>query len=294
MLTHTLRDGRILAYETYGDPNGVPVIFSHGLSDSRCIRNFDDSVTESLGVWIISVDQPGVGGSSPVPLKERTLKKYAKDIQELVDSLGLAEFAVAGHSGGGPHSLAIASCMPERVTRCVLAAPAPPMTIPGMIDLFPIPMFGLILQLCQWISWFIYALCHILAWWGNRDIQYFVDVIAESDRTSNNPETFLGDPKQTQVFRDNFEQGLLQGAVGLQGMLKVAFIDESWGFEWKVKQPITIFACDEDPLITTAMLQLFCDHLPNATLKEWPNAGHYSFVDPEPWKGFFAPLVRRE
>ena len=63
--TMTLRDGRTLAFDIYGDPDGSPVIFSHGFSDSHVIRNPDDKLTASLGACWISADQPGVGGSSP-------------------------------------------------------------------------------------------------------------------------------------------------------------------------------------------------------------------------------------
>lgn len=45
METLTLADGRELTYDTYGDRDGVPVIFSHGLSDSRLIRNPDEVLT---------------------------------------------------------------------------------------------------------------------------------------------------------------------------------------------------------------------------------------------------------
>ena len=64
MRTLVLADDRTLAYDLYGDPDGVPVIFSHGFSDSRLIRNPDDELTASLGVRMIAADQPGVGGSS--------------------------------------------------------------------------------------------------------------------------------------------------------------------------------------------------------------------------------------
>jgi pimeloyl-ACP methyl ester carboxylesterase len=287
---HKLSDGRLITYETYGDPKGTPIIFSHGLSDSRCLRHFNDELTSSLGILLITVDQPGVGGSSPVPLKHRTLINYARDIKDLADALGLDKFTVAGHSGGGPHALAIAAFMPERVTKCALAAPMPPLCIDGMVDLFPFPMFGLILRLCRWFSLVIYALCNCIAWWANRDIKKYIDMIAVSDRTSGNPDTFLSEPKQTQLFIDNFQQGLLQGGIGIQDMIKVAMIDKSWGFNWRVKQPVTIFACEEDPAITKDTLQLFCDRLPNATSKSWPKAGHYSFVDPGPWKSFLSEL----
>ncbi len=48
--TLQLTDGRVLTYDTYGDPNGRPVLFNHGFSDSRLIRNPDGALTASLGV----------------------------------------------------------------------------------------------------------------------------------------------------------------------------------------------------------------------------------------------------
>ena len=68
-------------------------------------------------------------------------------------------------------------------------------------------------------------------------------------------------------------------------MAKVAFIDDTWGFEWKsIDEPIAIFASDEDTIITPEMCQLFVDKLTNASLKIWKRAGHYSFVDRDCWK----------
>jgi pimeloyl-ACP methyl ester carboxylesterase len=57
----TLADGRALTYDVDGDPEGVPVIFSHGFSDSHVTRNSDGALTASLGVRWIAADQPGVG-----------------------------------------------------------------------------------------------------------------------------------------------------------------------------------------------------------------------------------------
>jgi hypothetical protein len=121
MKTMQLADGRTLAYEDYGDPDGQPVVFTHGFGDSRLIRNPDDALTASLGVRVIAPDQPGVGGSSPKP--GRKMIDWGPDVQELADHLGIDEFAVAGHSGGGPHTLAIAYHLPDRAPKGVLASP---------------------------------------------------------------------------------------------------------------------------------------------------------------------------
>ena len=120
----TLSDGRTLAYDEYGDPDGAPVIFNHGFSDSRLIRNPDEEHTRSLGVRVIAADQPGVGASSPQ--RGRQMVDWGRDIEELADALGLERFAVAGHSGGSPHALSIAYRLPERVTKVVLASPGLP------------------------------------------------------------------------------------------------------------------------------------------------------------------------
>ena len=44
----------------------------------------------------------------------------------IADALGIGRFAVLGHSGGGPHALACAALLPERVIAAVsVSGPAP-------------------------------------------------------------------------------------------------------------------------------------------------------------------------
>jgi pimeloyl-ACP methyl ester carboxylesterase len=184
MPTHQLKDGRILAYEIFGDPEGVPVIFSRGLSDSCLIHPFDDKFTKTLGIRLVSIDQPVVGGSTDVMSPEkRTLKNYAWDIEELVvdDALKLDKFAVAGHSGGGPHLLAIVAHMPDRVTRGLLAGPLAPLEdLPGISELFALPMYSILPFVMKWLPFFIRWLCVRIAWWwANRDIARYLKLVAD-------------------------------------------------------------------------------------------------------------------
>jgi pimeloyl-ACP methyl ester carboxylesterase len=47
-------------------------------------------------------------------------------VAAVADALGIGRFAVLGHSGGGPHALACAALLPERVIAAVsVSAPAP-------------------------------------------------------------------------------------------------------------------------------------------------------------------------
>jgi pimeloyl-ACP methyl ester carboxylesterase len=65
------------------------------------------------GVRWISHDRPGYGGSTPHP--GRDVASVAADVAAVADALGVGRFVAAGHSGGGPHALACAALLPDRV-----------------------------------------------------------------------------------------------------------------------------------------------------------------------------------
>jgi pimeloyl-ACP methyl ester carboxylesterase len=112
-------DRHALTFDDVGDPAGHPVLYFHGGGDSRLTRHPDDGIAASLGIRLIAVDRSG-----PV-VADRTLITWARDIEALADSLGLGRFSVAGWSAGGPHALAVAAVLPDRVARAVLVGSMP-------------------------------------------------------------------------------------------------------------------------------------------------------------------------
>ena len=284
MQTMTLADGRTLAYDTYGDPDGVPVVFCHGLSDSRLIRNPDEALTASLGVRVIAADQPGVGGSSPQP--GRTMADWGPDMEQLADHLGLGQLAVAGHSGGGPHALAVAHHLPERVTRGVLASPVGPFDEDGFAKMLVMRDLKLVVKLRH--------LHHVIRWAyrsdvhkAQKDIGTFVDAMADDDRSD--ADTFLADPAQRDMFEANFTAGMVQDEEGLYEMTMALW---HWGFELEdVSQPFTVFYGDADDIISPAMPAHVAERLPHATAHVWPGAGHYGFVDRDRWSQFWRAVA---
>jgi pimeloyl-ACP methyl ester carboxylesterase len=52
------------------------------------------------------------------------------DVAAIADKLGIEHFAVIGGSGGGPHSLAVAARLPERVTRATCTVGVVPFDAP--------------------------------------------------------------------------------------------------------------------------------------------------------------------
>ena len=123
--TIQLKDGRILAYEQFGDAQGKPLFFFHGGNDSRLEAALLHETAQEMGVQIIAPDRPGYGRSDFQP--NRTFLHWVDDVAQLADTLGMPQFAVAGHSGGGPHAAALAYALPERLTHVALiSSPAPP------------------------------------------------------------------------------------------------------------------------------------------------------------------------
>lgn len=107
--------GRRLAVETTGDPYGKPVFLLHGTPGSRVGPVPRSSVLARLGMRLISFDRPGYGESTR--RQGRRVAAAAEDVVAIADAFGLDGFAVLGRSGGGPHALACAALLPERVAR---------------------------------------------------------------------------------------------------------------------------------------------------------------------------------
>ena len=117
-------DGRVLAVAEWGDPAGLPLISHHGTPGSRIVYWKDPTIYARHGLRRITFDRPGYGDSTRLP--GRSIADVVPDVEAIADTLGFDRFAVIGGSGGGPHALACAALLPDRVIRCLAASsPAP-------------------------------------------------------------------------------------------------------------------------------------------------------------------------
>jgi pimeloyl-ACP methyl ester carboxylesterase len=117
-------DGRRLPVRVLGDPAGAPVFFMHGTPGSRLGPHPRSQLLHHLGVRLIAYDRPGYGGSDRLPLRQ--VAHAAADVKAIADDLCIDTFSVVGRSGGGPHALACAALLPDRVKRvAVLVGLAP-------------------------------------------------------------------------------------------------------------------------------------------------------------------------
>jgi len=117
-------DGRTLAIEDYGDPDGRPVLVHMGSPNTRHLYRPNVTDAAARGLRLIGYERPGYGGSTPQP--GRTVADCAADVRSICEALDIGAIAMWGISGGGPHVLACAALLPGLVTAAAsLASPAP-------------------------------------------------------------------------------------------------------------------------------------------------------------------------
>lgn len=132
----TLLDGRTLhVYEVgSGRSSGLPIMWHHGTPNVGSPPEPLFDAADEAGLRWIAFDRPGYGGSTRH--EGRTIRSTAEDALAVADALGLDRVALMGHSGGGPHALAVAALAPDRVAAVAVSGGLAPLartpTEPGL------------------------------------------------------------------------------------------------------------------------------------------------------------------
>ena len=128
--TAVASDGREVVYAVWGDPAGFPIMSLHGTPGCRLNRWPDEEVYRGLGVCLVTHDRAGYGRSTR--RRGRSVAAEVDDVALIADELSFERFAVTGGSGGGPHSLACAALLPDRVVRAGCIVGVAPLGTPGL------------------------------------------------------------------------------------------------------------------------------------------------------------------
>ena len=120
-----LVDGRRVAYCLYGGEAAHRVMFQYGTPGVRWLSPQLVGAAERASTALLVIDRPGYGASARRP--GRRVVDAAEDAAAVLSAVGWDRCAVWGGSGGGPHALAIAARLPDRVSRCAsVVGLAPP------------------------------------------------------------------------------------------------------------------------------------------------------------------------
>ncbi len=272
-------DGRTVAFLDGGDLDGYPVIGLHGTPGCRLSRWPDDSLYAGAGVRYITTDRAGYGRSTRH--RGRVVADEADDVRAVADALGLGRFSVVGGSGGGPHALACAALLGDRLDRVACQS-----------SLAPLGAGGLARQ--EWLTGMGEEIAAELAWAEESE-----DVLtAQMERAHRlmqhrihaDPGALLGDeandidvgflerPETIEAFRRIIPEQALHG-VGGSVDDTFAFV-HPWGFDLSgIRLPVLITFGDADTSCPLARGRFLADCVPGATVVETPGGGHFA-ADP--------------
>lgn len=269
--TVRLRDGRQLAYTEHGDLNGKPILFIHGNPGSRYVRHPDETIAEKRGARIITPDRPGYGLSDFLP--KRRLLDSPDDYAQLMDSLGIDQFAVLGVSAGGPHAAACAYKLADRLTKTAIVSGAAPLdrenpyenTHPSMKA-----AFQLVKYLPGWLS-------HFILWRQTAKQQQNPDksLAERAAMLSAADQELLKRPEikaQVQGYR---EEAVRQGVRGTLRELQI--LVAPWGFRLEdIRGEVHVWHWEDDLLVPIQMGRYVAQKIPQAQVHFLPGGGHYA------------------
>jgi pimeloyl-ACP methyl ester carboxylesterase len=269
-----LSDGRTLAYAEHGDAQGTTVLYFHGTpSTSVEWRLWDaDEPCRRLGLHVVTVDRPGVGGSDHQP--GRRMSDWPADVAALADHLGLDRFAVLGYSGGCPYAVACAAVLPERVTQVVLVGVVGPFDRPGLTDAMT-PRNLQLMEACRdrpALGRLLLRLMVLLARLApRRTVQQALAALPPPDQQ------VLAQADRQAMFLDLLRDTQRAGPAGAQH--DMALMASPWGFDpAAVRTPVLLWHGDADHNATLAMARHLDAVIPDSTLRVEEGDGHLSVV----------------
>jgi pimeloyl-ACP methyl ester carboxylesterase len=128
----TLSTGVRLSYVEQGAPDGAPMIFLHGVTDSwRSFERLLPLLPRSIHAFALS--QRGHGDSSRPALGYR-FADMSEDLRAFMDDRGLRTATIVGHSMGGSVAQRFVIDHPERTSALVLMAAFATFQDPGLRD----------------------------------------------------------------------------------------------------------------------------------------------------------------
>ncbi|WP_372729340.1 alpha/beta fold hydrolase [Nocardioides sp.] len=265
-----VRDDRRLSFAEYGATRGPALVWMHGTPGARRQIPLEArTYADRHGLRIIGIDRPGIGSSTPHLYPN--ILDWTRDLEILLDTLGIDTVRLIGLSGGGPYALAAGAGLPDRVHGIgVLGGVAPTQGVDavdgGIIQLAVrlAPLLGatrvpLGVALTQGIR-----LVRPLA---GPALDLYAAVQPPGDKH------LLSRPEFKAMFLDDLLNGSrFQTSAPLNDLL---LFTQEWGFTAAdVTVPVRWWHGDDDHIVPFRHGQHMVDRLPDATLSTIDGESH--------------------
>jgi pimeloyl-ACP methyl ester carboxylesterase len=271
----TTTGGRTLTVREGGDPDGVPVLVHNGTPGSSLLYEPHLRDAEEKGIRLFSYDRPGYGGSTRN--RGRRVADCAEDVASVCDALGVERFCVWGISGGGPHALATAALLPDRVAAAAVLAPVAPFGAEGL-DFYE----GMGEQnIEEFRAIFEGEEAHLAVLERDREEL----LAATPDHLVEVLKTLLG-PADCEVLTGRIAVFLLESTrAGVQRSLDGWFDDDvafsqPWGFDLaSIRVPVLHWQGEQDRFVPFGHGVWLSEHIPGVESHLSPEDGHITLAE---------------
>jgi len=270
----TTPDGRSLEVFEAGNPEGPAVVAIYGTPSGGVLYHPHATDADERGIRLVSWTRPGYGASTPHP--GRSVADFVPDTAAVADALGIDRFAVWGISGGGPHALACAALLGDRVTAAASLAGVAPYEADGL---------------------------HWLQGMGEDNLEEFAAVLAgrealepllETHRAAFATVTGQGLREEwatllsavdaevvTAELADYLVENVRAGlATGVEGWAEddLAFV-QPWGFALDaIAVPVLVWQGEEDRFVPPSHGRWLAEHIPGADVRLTAEDGHLTLM----------------
>jgi pimeloyl-ACP methyl ester carboxylesterase len=271
--TTKLRDGRTLGYAEYGISDGTPVFYFTGGNSSRFEGRWFEEAAAKKNIRLIVPDRPGFGLSSYQP--DRKLLNWPEDVTELANHLSVEMFSEFGLSGGGPHVLATAYKIPERINRAAIISGIAP---PEMPDLYHAmwPPVRLIYLTAKYLPKLNHFLLKQMTGFYSHEEQ--MDKRMKQVMPVPDIELFESKPNIIKIFAEATKEAHRNGIEGDAHEWKLYVSD--WGFKLsEINTEINLWYGQYDRQVPIGMGRYIASLLSKSNLIEVENGGHFSTIN---------------
>lgn len=263
-----------LEVEITGPDRGETLIFHMGTPSAASMYSPLVALGAQRGLRHVLYLRPGYGESERCA--GRTVADCAADVAAVADALGVERFYTAGRSGGGPHALATAALLPDRVIAAATIAGCAPRDAEGL----------------DWLAGMAQENLDELAAAeaGERELLAFIEPfrtkLISADAADLHAEfgDLLSDVDRSVMTGEFAEYEAESMRAGLSHGVWGWFDDDielisNWGFDLSdISCPVTIWQGAQDRMVPLAHGEWLASHIPGARANLLVDHGHLSLA----------------
>lgn len=276
-----LAGGYQLAWNVFGEEDGLPVFYFHGAPGSGIEPELASDILKELRIRLIAPERPGYGQSTTQ--RHFTLESWAKAVRQLSHHLRLQEYSVLGYSAGGPYAMACGHYLADSVKSITVVSSLAPFDSVAMQNHINAE-FKFLYELCA--SDFEYGKARIGQLANSPEALY--EIMKASAATTD--QSIFALDSFCRSYTKNMRMALACGIDGIANDLRNLALP--WRFKLEqIGCHVNVWHGNEDANVGIAVGEHLAKHLGNVSTFYLDKAGHFFLF--EKWRDVLKQHIDR-